>query len=332
MIKKLVCDIDGILTLETKGFGPDYYPKRTPNQYSINTLKDYSSRGFSITLYSARYPEDLDITTKWLDKYKVPYDNLILGKPQADIYADDKAVCQLDREVLLFSGGVDSLIAFHFLQEPKPIYIKMNHRYQEKEIAAVKELEKLIPSLNVEYIQGPHLGQFEFGDSAYIPQRNFHLALLASHFGNKIYIVGIKGDNVPDKSPAAFKTMSFAMNFVKKPDEPRIKIVSPFWNKTKPDIINWFIHNYPRAYVEKVLKTSVSCYDQNTMGSCGNCFACARKWLSLEYCGIKSYNWFERDIRKFKGLKEYVKRIKLGQYDIKRAQETRQVLEKYNLW
>lgn len=68
------------------------------------------------------------------------------------------------------------------------------------------------------------------------------------------------------------------------------------------------------------------------MGSCGNCFACARKWLSLESCGIKSYNWFERDIRKFKGLKEYVTRIKQGKYDIKRANETRKVLEKYKLW
>jgi len=339
MTKKIVVDIDGILCCETAGFGPEHYPKRTPNQYNIDTLRDYKRRGFEITLYSARYIEDFAMTEEWLDKHNVPYDSLLLGKPQGEKYYDDRAENQLDREVLLFSGGVDSLVAYHFLDKPKPIYVMMSHRYQKKEIESIKRLEKLIPSLHTEYVWGPLLGQFEVGNNAYIPQRNFHLALNASHYGNKIYIVGVKGDAVPDKTPESYKVMSFAMTFIQKPEELRISIDSPFWNMTKTDVIKWFLDNYPRDYVEEVLKTSVSCYDYwkgegiagDHWGQCGKCSACFRKWISLEAAGIKSWDWFTKDIRKWKGIKEYKQRIKKGEYDIQRSKETLEVLERYKI-
>jgi len=334
MSNTIVVDIDGILTLETYGYGKNYYPRRTPNYYNIETLKDYKKRGFKITLYSARYKEDLKMTEGWLKRNKVPYDSLILGKPQADFYVDDKAINQLDREVLCFSGGVDSVIAWHYLNFPQPIYVMMGHKYQLKETNCIGKLKKLIPKLkSIIYYNGPELGRFETGPKAYISQRNFHLALCASHYGNKIYIVGIKDDKIEDKNKAAFDVMSFACNFIRKPGELNIKICSPFWGMTKSQLIRWFIDSYPMDYVEKVLKTSVSCYDANTIGSCGNCFSCARKWLALESAGIKnSHTWFEKDIRKFKGLNEYVVGIKQGKYNIERAKNTREVLEKYGIW
>ena len=332
-MKKAICvDIDGVIARETKGFGKDYYPKRTPNTYTIETLQDYHRRGFKIILYSARYQEDKEMTESWLKKHKVPYDELILGKPQAEFYADDRATNQLDRELLLFSGGVDSLIAYHWLDEPKPMYVLMGHRYQTKEVTCIGNLKKVIPNLEVTYFDGPDLGRFEIGDKAYISQRNLHLALCASHFGNKIYMAGIKGDKVSDKTPEAFRVMSFACNFIKKPEELQIKIESPFWQMTKTDIIKWFLDNYPRDYVINVLKTSVSCYDQNTMESCGSCAACFRKWIALEAVGIESWQWFKKDIREWKGIKEYTTRIKKGEYDIQRSRETKEILQFYHIW
>lgn len=328
-MKELVVDIDGILTKEIEGHD---YIKRTPNAYNIETLKDYKKRGFKIILYSARFEEDFNLTDRWLSEHEVPFDNLILAKPQGHVYYDDKAQNQLDREVLCFSGGIDSLIAWHYLEFPQPIYIMMGHRYQTKECNSIGNLKKLIPKLNnIIYFKGPEIGRVEKGSKAYISQRNFQIALMANHFGNKIYIAGVKGDKVEDKTPEAFKVMSFAMNFVKKPSESTIKIESPFWDATKTDIIKWFIDSYPRAYVEKVLKTSVSCYDQHTMKSCGTCPSCFRKWISLEAAGIKSWEWFEKDIRKWKGIEKYKQKIKKGLYDVQRSKETLEVLEKYKL-
>lgn len=332
-MKTKAVDIDGIITVETKGHSKKEYQHRSPNLHNIKTLCDYRRRGFKIVLYSARFLEDYDATVDWLVEHNVPYDEVILGKPQADQYVDDKASKELDREVLCFSGGTDSLIAWHYLNFPQPLYVMMGHRYQTKEINCIGQLKKLIPKLNnVIYYSGPELGRFEVGDNAYIPRRNLMLALCGSYFGNKIYIAGVKGDKVEDKNESVFSIMSFAMNSIKKQNEPTIKIESPFWQMTKTNIIKWFLDNYPKAYVEKVLKTSVSCYDETTMGSCGNCFSCARKWLSLESANIQSYWWFEKDIRNFKGLYDYIDKIKKGHYDIQRANETKQILKKYHIW
>jgi 7-cyano-7-deazaguanine synthase in queuosine biosynthesis len=331
-MKKIVVDLDGILTVETQGFGKGFYPKRTPNKYNIETLYDLKRRGYKIVIHSARYVTDELMTVEWLAKHNVPYDELILGKPQADQYVDDKACSQLDREVLCFSGGIDSLIGYHFLNFPQPLYVMMGHRYEEKEMNCIENLKKIIPRLkNVDYHSDNNLGCFEYGDNAYIPGRNLHLALDASHYGNKIYICGVKGDKVEDKNETAFSIMSFAINSIRKKEEPKISIESPFWNMTKTDIIKWFIDNYPKPYVEKVLRASVSCYD-TSMGNCGNCKSCFRKWISLEAAGVKSYDWFMGDIRKWKEIKNYKKRIEEGYYDLQRSRETQEVLEKYHLW
>lgn len=332
MNKKIIVDIDGILTKETEGFGPNYYPKRTPNKYNIKTLHDYKRRGFIIHLYTARYQEDKKMTKDWLNMYDVPYDSITLGKPQGEIYIDDRATNQLDREILCFSGGVDSVIAWHYLDKPQCIYSLLNHRYQEKEFESIMRLKRVISNLSINFIEGPDMKDHEYGDLAYISHRNLQLALNASHYGNKIYICGISGDKVEDKTLEAFNVMTFVMNFIQKPTESKIKITSPFWQMTKTDIIKWFLDNYPQDYVYKVLKTSVSCYDSSILFSCGRCASCFRKWIALEAAGIKSYDWFTKDIRKWKGIKEYKDRIKKGHYNIKRSNETREVLEKYNLW
>ena len=221
-MKVKTIDIDGILTIETHGFGKHYYSKRTPNIRNIDTLWDLRHRGYKIILHTARYEEDRYITQQWLRKYNVPFDELIFEKPQAELYVDDKACSQLDREVLLFSGGIDSLIAYHYLDFPQPLYVMMGHKYEAKELNCIENLKLIIPRLkDIEYYSN-NLSKFELKDNAYIPFRNLHLALNASHYGNKIYMAGVKGDDVPDKTPNAFDVMSHTLNFIKKKDEPKI--------------------------------------------------------------------------------------------------------------
>jgi uncharacterized HAD superfamily protein len=84
---KVFIDIDGIITNETEGHD---YELRTPNEVNIQYV-NIIFRKHEVTLYSARYLEDLEVTKKWLEKYNVHYDHLILGKPQYDILIDDKA-------------------------------------------------------------------------------------------------------------------------------------------------------------------------------------------------------------------------------------------------
>lgn len=88
----IAVDIDGILTLETEGFGEEVYRNRTPLMENIRFINGLYEKGHHIILYSSRYKEDRQVTVRWLRRYKVKYHELILGKLQYDFLIDDKAV------------------------------------------------------------------------------------------------------------------------------------------------------------------------------------------------------------------------------------------------
>jgi uncharacterized HAD superfamily protein len=88
-------DIDGVLTKETEGHD---YENRTPVKEMISWLRDRGNEGHHIILFSSRFPEDAEVTRSWLKRNNVCYDQLILGKPQFDIYIDD--ISKTPQEVL----------------------------------------------------------------------------------------------------------------------------------------------------------------------------------------------------------------------------------------
>lgn len=89
MIEKILAiDIDGVLTIETDGWN---YEERTPNYIAIESVKKlYNS--YYIKLFTSRYEIDREITTKWLKKYSIPYNELVMNKPKYDYIIDDKAI------------------------------------------------------------------------------------------------------------------------------------------------------------------------------------------------------------------------------------------------
>lgn len=86
-LKNIAIDIDGVLTLETEGHD---YNHRTPNRKNIEAVRELYKQGHTITLFSARYPEDMEVTQDWLELQEVPYHNITLGKLPYDILVDDK--------------------------------------------------------------------------------------------------------------------------------------------------------------------------------------------------------------------------------------------------
>lgn len=322
-------DIDGILTHETDGWKGNSYINRTPNFTHINELRQLKQDGHTIILHTARHVEDRTITEQWLQIHEVPYDKLVLDKPHADYYVDDKACSCISKPILCLSGGIDSTVAWWYLGKPKGIFFALNHKYQDKEIRAIYRLKKLTnDAFNPEIVPNLNLGNYE-QPSSYIPNRNLLIASIASNYGNKIYIVGVKGDNVEDKSPLAFETMSFVLNTIRKPTDLKIEICSPFWHMTKTQIITWAIENIPNA--EKVLQSTVSCYSPLSVSEhqCGACPACFRKWIALEAAGINCADWFDQDITKWSGIQQYINNLSM--YAPERQTDIKKVLTKYQL-
>jgi capsule biosynthesis phosphatase len=102
-MKKLVVDLDGTLTQANTSD----YKNVLPRKDVIEQLRQYKKQGFSIVIATARNMRTyegnvgkinihtLPVITSWLDTHKVPYDEVIVGKPwcgNEGFYIDDRAV------------------------------------------------------------------------------------------------------------------------------------------------------------------------------------------------------------------------------------------------
>jgi uncharacterized HAD superfamily protein len=80
-------DIDGTLTIETKGW---VYADRKPNLKMIKWVNKQWADGHYIELFTCRFPQDEEVTRAWLKKWRVKYNNIIFGKPKYDLYVGDE--------------------------------------------------------------------------------------------------------------------------------------------------------------------------------------------------------------------------------------------------
>jgi len=61
------------------------------NPHARDSLMDLRERGFTVILFTARRESEREITEKWLKRYDIPYDELVMNKPIACVYIDDLA-------------------------------------------------------------------------------------------------------------------------------------------------------------------------------------------------------------------------------------------------
>ncbi len=78
----IIFDIDGILCDDNN----------EPIPGALEKVMQYLSQGHSILYWTARPEIDRLITANWLNQHGFPNAPLFMGKPQGDIYIDDRAV------------------------------------------------------------------------------------------------------------------------------------------------------------------------------------------------------------------------------------------------
>jgi len=101
----IIFDIDGTICPIKKE--NEKYEDLIPYNNIINKIKELKNKGFKIILYTSRnmrtFNNDINkiknhtkpILEKWLEKWEIPYDELIVGKPwpgKNGFYVDDKAI------------------------------------------------------------------------------------------------------------------------------------------------------------------------------------------------------------------------------------------------
>lgn len=101
--KHLIIDLDNTLTIDNEA----PYELKPINESVKNQLLEYKKLGFKISIFTSRnmrtYNNDIEkikenslpIIIEWLNKFKVPYDEVIIGKPwcgEEGFYVDDRAI------------------------------------------------------------------------------------------------------------------------------------------------------------------------------------------------------------------------------------------------
>lgn len=190
------------------------------------------------------------------------------------------------RQVLLFSGGMDSLIASHMYPNAMKLYVATGSRYQAKELSHLK-LE--YAPKEVSYDFRLDLGDVEREDLI-VPARNLFLTAIASLYGDEIMLSAVKGDGSTDKDGRFAFLQTATLRHVFSPPhftDFHPTVLLPMRDKCKGE---WVRHYLNTGGSADRLARSVSCYHP-THFHCGRCKACIRKWVAQEYNGITSTPW-----------------------------------------
>jgi len=221
------------------------------------------------------------------------------------------------KSVLLFSGGMDSVMFDRLLEPDVLLYAPTGSNYESIETRKIHELahdgiingDKLIimdETLN--------LAPFE-RDDLIVPNRNAYLVLLASHFGETIYLGSVYGDRSFDKDKTFYKLMEDLLNHMWSEQhwtEQRVfSVSSPYKDTTKTELIAEYMED--GGDVQNILD-SYSCY-RGELQPCGICKPCVRKAVSL-YCNHIDVpdNYFEQHPMTAPWIKEVMPQMMKGEY------------------
>lgn len=225
------------------------------------------------------------------------------------------------KTVLLFSGGMDSLIAAWLLKPDILLMLWHGQRYEGVEARGLASLRRasLLP-------EGPclmesralSLGEFERED-AIIPLRNLLFVAIAAQYGEDVYMAAVSGDRSLDKSPEFFRRSGDLLTYLFGEQHwcvaRDVRVHAPYLAQTKTEMVRQYL---AAGCPAEALLASTSCYDLAEVRmarGCGTCKPCFRKWVALRNNGIAvPYGYFLRDPWTAPWLPDAMPAVRAGTY------------------
>lgn len=213
------------------------------------------------------------------------------------------------KQVLLYSGGMDSFIAAYTHPGAALLYIDTGARYAGKEI---EHLARVTPrDRPVTIDRRLDLRNVEREDLI-VPARNLLLVTIATYYGNDILLAATAGDSSTDKDQVfadkAGDLLTHVYNSHHFPGFGQVRVSLPFKGLSKGQMVREYLRlgGDPRP-----LAVTMSCYHP-TLEHCGLCKACIRKWVALKYHGIDNMVPWVTDPATYEGWDEIVAKITKG--------------------
>ncbi|WP_233854230.1 7-cyano-7-deazaguanine synthase [Paraburkholderia sp. HD33-4] len=230
------------------------------------------------------------------------------------------------KSVLLFSGGMDSLCMSRLLTPDILLCVDSDTPYSRRERQCIEQLIDTgdIDGARVIKLDGVlRLSRFE-RDDAIVPNRNAHLVLLASHYGETVFIGAVSGDRSTDKDDAFCALMSTLLDHMWQEqhwtERRTFNVAVPFKRITKTRMVAQYL---ARGGTPASLLRSFSCYEGG-VHHCGQCKPCFRKWVALTNNDIElSAGYFTHNPWEAGWLPETMNALRAGTW---RGAEDREIL------
>lgn len=195
------------------------------------------------------------------------------------------------RIVILYSGGLDSLIMSRYAELTQPnaevikVYFDIGQEYAHKEIA---QLTSDVIVKKIEWNPTPVAKEGNTAGAIMIPGRNLVFAILAASMftPDQVWLGALSGEDnagATDKNEKFRQLTNDTLEYVLSP-YCNTKLVFPFIEADmgKLDITRWALENGIPA---QTILDSSSCMD-GTLQKCGKCIVCGRRWGIFRQLGI----------------------------------------------
>lgn len=200
----------------------------------------------------------------------------------------------MEKQVLLFSGGFDSMLQEWLIQPDVLLYVDMKTKYSQREIEHLATLPKTYQDRLV--IKEVPLGEYE-RDNSYLPYRNLILGTIGMQYGQHVYFGFNLFDDAPDKDRKFIRQMNKMFKHLNKNcvwdmdwDNTNFGFYAPFQSKTKTQMVKMCLE--AGMSVERIQNTR-SCYSGESVIGCGKCRVCLHKAVALLNNGIYREDLFD---------------------------------------
>ncbi|MEM0142712.1 MAG: 7-cyano-7-deazaguanine synthase [Candidatus Parvarchaeum sp.] len=233
----------------------------------------------------------------------------------------------MNKSVLLFSGGMDSVMYAYLLHPDVLLRVNMHESYEERERSATEVVVELMGWENI-YVEDNETFNFSAMERSdyIIPNRNIYLIAKASEYGEIIWLSSVNGDRSLDKDEEFYADMEKLLNHVW--DEQHwtkkrtIQVTAPFKPNTKTQLLKIYLEN--GGPIDSIL-ASYSCY-KGEEKPCGICKPCMRKAVALVNNGIDITGYFQNS--PLTAIQEVLPLAMAGKY---RGQEDKDIINAANI-
>lgn len=225
-----------------------------------------------------------------------------------------------ESRVLLYSGGMDSVAAWHLLGQPRRVYVRIGAPYEARELESLEARGELLGSDGVDVLDGPRwLGGMAERDG-HVPLRNLYFAVAAAAAtgASEVLLGALAGETSGDKCRRFARHASRAMTLA---EGRPVRLRLPVRHLTKAQLAARLLAALGRERGEAALRACPSCYagrlGPGTAG-CGRCSSCLRRWVAMWGNGItERYEqppWEQPAVRPSAAWWRYLRRVPVAEW------------------